>query len=74
MAHGKDYRQETFRYQVTIITMEQLHLTAIRRRADLYDATGEWPAEDLDALALAGAMKWAAPAEFGGAVKTPRLR
>jgi alkylation response protein AidB-like acyl-CoA dehydrogenase len=46
--------------------MEQLHLTAIKHRAALYDQTGDWPSEDLDALALAGAMRWAAPKEFGG--------
>jgi alkylation response protein AidB-like acyl-CoA dehydrogenase len=30
------------------------------------DGTGGWPAEDLDRLALAGAMRWAVPREFGG--------
>ena len=46
--------------------MEQLHLTAIRHRAALFDQTGDWPDEDLDALAAAGAMRWAVPKEFGG--------
>ena len=46
--------------------MEQLHLTAIKHRAGLFDQTGDWPSEDLDALAAAGAMKWAVPKEFGG--------
>jgi len=51
--------------------MEQLHLTAIKHRAGIYDATGNWPSEDLDALALAGAMRWAVPKEFGGEELSP---
>jgi alkylation response protein AidB-like acyl-CoA dehydrogenase len=51
--------------------MEQLHLTAIKHRAGIYDATGDWPEEDLDALAAAGAMRWAVPKEFGGDELSP---
>ena len=51
--------------------MEQFHLTAIHHRAGLYDQTGDWPAEDLDALAAAGAMRWAVPKEFRGEELSP---
>ncbi|HEX3356765.1 MAG TPA: acyl-CoA dehydrogenase family protein [Tepidisphaeraceae bacterium] len=46
--------------------MQAVDLQSIRRRADLYDQTGDWPTEDLDALAAAGAMRWVIPKEFGG--------
>jgi butyryl-CoA dehydrogenase len=51
--------------------MEQLHLTAIKHRAGLYDQTGDWPSEDLDALAAAGAMRWAISKQFGGEELAP---
>src|SRR3982751_3439713 len=41
-------------------------LASISGRADLLDQTGEWPAEDLDALTAAGVMRAAIPKEFGG--------
>lgn len=42
-------------------------LNEIRARADATEATGEWPAEDLQQLAKVGALRWAIPKEFGGA-------
>ena len=41
-------------------------LTAIAARATEADRTGDWPRDDLAALAAAGAMKWAIPATYGG--------
>src|SRR5699024_8315063 len=41
-------------------------LADIRGRADAVDVAGAWPADDLAALAAAGAMRWAAPRSHGG--------
>jgi alkylation response protein AidB-like acyl-CoA dehydrogenase len=41
-------------------------LRGIRSRAGPFDQNGQWPAQDLDVLSHAGAMRWAIPAEFGG--------
>lgn len=41
-------------------------LDAMRSRADALDVSGDWPAEDLDALASVGVMRNAIPKEFGG--------
>jgi alkylation response protein AidB-like acyl-CoA dehydrogenase len=41
-------------------------LPEIRRRADSLDRSGDWPAEDLLALAGIGAGKWFVPVQFGG--------
>lgn len=40
--------------------------TVLRDRAEERDRKGEWPAEELAALASAGAMRWAVPSKFGG--------
>src|SRR4051794_18689995 len=67
MAHGEIIGRKPPRIKLqSPCLMEQLHLTAIRHRAGIYDQTGDWPAEDLDALAAAGAMRWAIPKEFDG--------
>jgi alkylation response protein AidB-like acyl-CoA dehydrogenase len=41
-------------------------LADIRGRADAVDVAGAWPADDLAALAAAGAMRWAVPGSHGG--------
>jgi butyryl-CoA dehydrogenase len=41
-------------------------LKLIRDRAQEHDRSGDWPALDMQALAAAGAMRWAVPREFGG--------
>jgi alkylation response protein AidB-like acyl-CoA dehydrogenase len=41
-------------------------LAEIRRGADVLDQSGQWPLEELERLARAGAMRWAVPREFGG--------
>jgi alkylation response protein AidB-like acyl-CoA dehydrogenase len=41
-------------------------LPGIRARASEADLSAQWPAQDLDVLAHAGAMRWAIPAPFGG--------
>jgi alkylation response protein AidB-like acyl-CoA dehydrogenase len=46
-------------------------LAGVRQRAGMYDQSGDWPAEDLIALAAAGAMRWAVPAQFGGSDVAP---
>ncbi len=38
----------------------------LRATAEAVDQAGNWPQAELDALAAAGAMKWAVPREFGG--------
>ena len=46
-------------------------LPEIRRRADVLDQSGDWPAEDLRALAGIGAMRWGISPRFGGAGLSP---
>jgi alkylation response protein AidB-like acyl-CoA dehydrogenase len=46
-------------------------LPGIRSRADRYDVSGDWPAEDLHELARIGAMRWAIPASCGGEELSP---
>lgn len=41
-------------------------LDAVRERSGQVDRTASWPAQDLDALASAGAMRWAVPNDVGG--------
>jgi alkylation response protein AidB-like acyl-CoA dehydrogenase len=41
-------------------------LPRVLARADAYDQTGDFPAEDLAELAAAGAMRWAVPVAFDG--------
>src|ERR1700722_20531614 len=41
-------------------------LPAIRDRATALDRAGDWPYEDLRALAAIGADRWFIPPEFGG--------
>jgi alkylation response protein AidB-like acyl-CoA dehydrogenase len=41
-------------------------VSRIRARAQRYDVSGEWPAEDLKELADIGALRAVLPAEFGG--------
>lgn len=41
-------------------------LGAFSDRANRYDQSGDWPADDLADLAKLGAMRWAIPTEFGG--------
>jgi alkylation response protein AidB-like acyl-CoA dehydrogenase len=51
--------------------MDATVLNELRQRATIYDQTGDWPAEDLEALAKVGAMKWAVPKQFGGDELSP---
>jgi len=51
--------------------MDPLVLKDMRQRAAIYDQTGDWPNEDLDALAQIGAMRWAVPKAFGGDELSP---
>jgi alkylation response protein AidB-like acyl-CoA dehydrogenase len=51
--------------------MDKTLLNEMRQRATVYDQTGDWPAEDLEALAKIGAMKWAVPKQFGGDELSP---
>src|SRR5256885_14990487 len=46
-------------------------LSGTRSRADRYDVSGDWPAEDLEVLARVGAMLWAVPASCGGEALSP---
>lgn len=46
-------------------------LPEIRRRADLVDQTGDWPADDLRMLAGIGAMRWGISTGFGGIGLSP---
>src|SRR5262245_42555214 len=46
-------------------------LGEIRARADRLDETGDWPEQDLRDLESIGAMRWAAPTEFGGDAVEP---
>lgn len=41
-------------------------LDGIRRRAQGFDISGDWPTIDLQALEATGAMRWSAPKDFGG--------
>ncbi len=41
-------------------------LPSTRERADLLDQTGDWPSDDLNALAAAGVLKWSVPRDLGG--------
>jgi alkylation response protein AidB-like acyl-CoA dehydrogenase len=41
-------------------------LPGIRSRAGEFDVNGQWPQQDLDVLAHAGAMRWAIPTDAGG--------
>jgi alkylation response protein AidB-like acyl-CoA dehydrogenase len=62
-----DYQQgQTAKPRLQSQAMNALDLKSIRKRADSYDQTGDWPSEDLDVLATAGAMRWVVPAAFGG--------
>jgi alkylation response protein AidB-like acyl-CoA dehydrogenase len=45
-------------------------LPRIRARAQRYDVSGEWPAEDLNELTDIGALRAVLPAEFGGGDET----
>jgi alkylation response protein AidB-like acyl-CoA dehydrogenase len=47
------------------ISLEDV-IARVRERANAYDQSGAFPAEDLADLAAAGAMRWAVPAAFGG--------
>ena len=49
----------------------QAILPGIRQRAGAYDRAGDWPAEDLSALASIGAMRWSIAAEDGGEEVAP---
>jgi alkylation response protein AidB-like acyl-CoA dehydrogenase len=51
--------------------MDEALLKSIRDRAGPHDLSGEWPSEDLDALAAVGAMRWAVPKAFGGEEISP---
>ena len=46
-------------------------LATIAGRATYHDRTTNWPADDLTALAAAGAMRWSIPSEFGGDPLSP---
>jgi alkylation response protein AidB-like acyl-CoA dehydrogenase len=46
-------------------------LDGVRQRSGQVDRSASWPAEDLDALASAGAMRWAIPRELGGEALAP---
>jgi alkylation response protein AidB-like acyl-CoA dehydrogenase len=46
-------------------------LPEIRRRANLLDQTGDWPADDLRTLADIGAMRWGISPRFGGIGLSP---
>ena len=48
-----------------------LVLADIRKRAQDYDQSGDWPTLDLGALEAAGAMRWAITKEFGGDELSP---
>ena len=41
-------------------------LKMLRDGAQAKDQSGDWPGEELSALAEIGAMRWAVPEEFGG--------
>ncbi len=43
----------------------------MRERADVLDASGQWPSDDLAALATVGVMRRAVPHEYGGEGLTP---
>lgn len=51
--------------------MLKVDFNAMRHRATRCDQTGEWPADDLAALAAVGAMRWAIPREYGGEKLSP---
>jgi alkylation response protein AidB-like acyl-CoA dehydrogenase len=46
-------------------------LATLSGSANQNDISGDWPTEDLRALADAGAMRWAVPQEFGGDELSP---
>ncbi len=46
-------------------------LPGIRARAAEFDLNGQWPAQDLEVLPHAGAMRWAIPAWCGGKDLSP---
>jgi len=46
--------------------LPQEFLDTLRESAQVNDISGAWPGDNLEALADAGAMRWAVPAWFGG--------
>lgn len=46
-------------------------LPEVRRRADLLDQSGQWPADDLRELAKLGTMRWGISPQFGGVGLSP---